>query len=555
MKETYHHITHLTGSLLAVVFATFTLLACHEEQQLLTVPESATLKLTLGAPHMSVATRGISDDPENTNGEWTSEELLVDGRILKELALLLLDGNTLVGTKNFSYADNATVTQDATFKGLVAGKSYRLIAIANYSGLSNFPVITGLSVNTDISTTLNSLYDYTLDAGGDFVVTPQKQPLTLVQDITMPASGGTYEVSGELVRTFARLRIEVATKSDINDLTINGLSFNTPFAQQNAYLLTHPEDIDRNFAGFTKGMPTVTSTDALTQYVEGTTVSKGNNSKVLFDGYILESRNGDDGYHYTLDVEYKGASTIVSTIVDVDYTFIENVTYSTLNDIKSNYSSYCFIIRNTRQNKDIYVDSRNLIYQQSSLSSIYSDLKNNQNILWKLKKAPGDDNNFYLYNIGKEKYAGKAPVSGYGSPAFPTTEAPDVHFTLEDAAAGIAMGASEYDDSDGTKRFMNDKDGEYISSWTQGDPGSGFYFYPVQQDVTTEDVVYPAQYDTPITLRTIDAVSGVASDATQISRNDFINVLVNVAYNENTGTMEFYVEDWEKVDIDVPSFE
>lgn len=373
MKETYHHITHLTGSLLAVVFATFTLLACHEEQQLLTVPESATLKLTLGATHMNVATRGISDDPENTNGEWTSEELLVDGRILKELALLLLDGNTLVGTQNFSYADNATVTQDATFKGLVAGKSYRLIAIANYSGLQDFPAITGLSVNTDISTTLNSLYAYTLDAGGDFVVTPQKQPLTLVQDITMPASGGTYEVSGELVRTFARLRIEVANKSDIHDLTINGLSFNTPFAQQNAYLLTRPEDIDRNFEGFTKGMPTVTSTDALTQYVAGTTVSKGNNSKVLFDSYILESRNGDGGYRYTLDVEYKGASFTTTT--------------------------------------------------------------------------------------------------------------------------------------------------------------------------------------TKITLRTIDAVSGVASDATQISRNDFINVLVNVAYNENTGTMEFYVEDWEKVDIDVPSFE
>lgn len=372
MKETYHHLTHLTGSLLAVVFATFTLLACHEEQQLLTVPESATLKLTLGAPHMSVATRGISDDPD-MKGTWTDDEKLKDGRILKELALLLLDGNTLVGTQNFSYADNATVTQDATFKGLVAGKSYRLIAIANYSGLSNFPVITGLSVNTDISTTLNSLYAYTLDAGGDFVVTPQKQPLTLVQDITMPASGGTYEVSGELVRTFARLRIEVANKSDIHDLTINGLSFNTPFAQQNAYLLTRPEDIDRNFAGFTKGKPIVTSTDALTQYVAGTTVSKGNNSKVLFDSYILESRNGDGGYRYTLDVEYKGASFTTTT--------------------------------------------------------------------------------------------------------------------------------------------------------------------------------------TKITLRTIDAVSGVASDATQISRNDFINVLVNVAYNENTGTMEFYVKDWGKVQVVVPSFE
>lgn len=536
MKGTYHHITHLTGSLLAVIFATFTLLACHEEQQLLTVPESATLKLTLGAPHMSVATRGISDDPENTNGEWTSEELLVDGRILKELALLLLDGNTLVGTQNFSYTDNATVTQDATFKGLVAGKSYRLIAIANYSGLSNFPVITGLSVNSNISTILNSLYAYTLDAGDDFVVTPQKQPLTLVQDVTMPASGGTYEVSGELVRTFARLRIEVANKSDINDLTINGLSFKTPFAQQKAYLLTRPEDVDRNFAGFTKGRPTVYSSDALTQYVAGTTVSKGNNSKVLFDGYILESRNGDGGYSYTLDVWYKGASyTTTTTKYEVSSTY-----YSTVDTLKTDYNNKLFLIKNTRTSNGanyIMVNHEGEVYQQSR----YSDLASEKNLLWKLE-SQGTDGYFYIYNVGEGVYIGDAPGGGN---AFSTTEDRSTFFRFTNSKnttyGGIQMDAN----AEGGGSYMNDNSGDFICSYYADDGGNGFHFYPVTEVTTTE--THDAQYNSEITLRTIDAVSGVASDATQISRNDFINVLVNVAYNENTGTMEFYVEDWNEV--------
>lgn len=546
MKETYHHLTHLTGSLLAVVFAAFTLSACHEEQQLLSVPESATLKLTLGTTHMNVATRGISDDPENTNGEWTSEELLVDGRILKELALLLLDGNTLVGTQNFSYTDNATVTQDATFKGLVAGKSYRLIAIANYSGLSNFPVITGLSDNTDISTTLNSLYAYTLDAGDDFVVAPQKQPLTLVQDITMPASGGTYEVSGELVRTFARLRIEVANKSDIHDLTINGLSFNTNFAQQKAYLLTRPEDIDRNFAdALTKGKPTVTSTDALTQYVagttvskyvEGTTVSKGNNSKVLFDGYILESRNGDGRYIYTLDVEYEGASF---TEYSVSSSYYSNVKQLIAND----YNGKLFLIKNTRRANYIMVNDGNYVYQQSS----YSDLASEKNLLWKLE-SQGTDGYFYIYNVGESVYIGEAPGS---QAAFPTTNEKKTYFIFTDSENSTYGGIQMEDaNASGEYSYMNAHiTSPFICSYSANDGGNGFHFYPVQEIVTK------AQYDTPITLRTIDDVSGVASDATQISRNDFINVLVNVTYNENTGTMEFYVEDWKKVKVEVPSFE
>lgn len=542
MKETYHHITHLTGSLLAVVFATFTLLACHEEQQLLTVPESATLKLTLGATHMNVATRGISDDPD-MKGTWTDDEKLKDGRILKELALLLLDGNTLVGTQNFSYADNATVTQDATFKGLVAGKSYRLIAIANYSGLQDFPAITGLSVNTDISTTLNSLYAYTLDAGDDFVVTPQKQPLTLVQDITMPASGGTYEVSGELVRTFARLRIEVANKSDIHDLTINGLSFNTIFAQKQAYLLTDPDNPDRNFSGITTGMPTLNSTDALTVYTTKKKIA-AKSSDVLFDGYILESRN-DEGYKYTLNVEYKGASytTTTQTIKST------GTCYTETSQLREYYdTNTMFLIKNTRRDNYIMVNESREVYQQGV--DLNTNLLNDQHLLWKLERYSDSNKDFYyLYNVGKQVYIGDPPGT---QKAFPTA-GKNTYFRFTDYSnstyGGIQMDAY----GAGGYNYMNDYSGDFICSYSENDAGNGFHFYPVTEVTTTE--THDALYNSDITLRTIDAVSGVASKATQISRNDFINVLVNVAYNENTGTMEFYVEDWEKVDIDVPSFE
>ena len=58
-------------------------------------------------------------------------------------------------------------------------------------------------------------------------------------------------------------------------------------------------------------------------------------------------------------------------------------------------------------------------------------------------------------------------------------------------------------------------------------------------------------YEETIPIRIIDKNTGEASPLTAIKRNDFINILVNVTYNEKKGTIEFEVSDWDKVNGDV----
>lgn len=517
--------------------------ACgNEEEIMVPAAKDVTLCFTISTPAVSTGTRAASDvsnhpdAPEN----WSDEDRLIDGRYLKRLTLLLTSGNTLVGLKDVSYANTSTTEESATFKGLTAGNSYRLIAIANYDALTDFPNITNLTVGNNISQILTSLYNYKLDAGDDYVAPRQEQPLTLVQDFTMPAAGGTHTVSGELIRTYARLRIELENKSELNELTINDLLFNTIFAQKQAYLLTDPDNPDRNFSGITTGMPTLNSTDALTVYTTKKKIA-AKSSDVLFDGYILESRNDDTGYKYTLNVEYKGASytTTTQTIKSTGTCYTET---SQLRDYYD--TNTMFLIKNTRRDNYIMVNESGKVYQQGV--DLNTNLLNDQHLLWKLERySDSNKDYYYLYNVGKQVYIGDPPGT---QNAFPTT-GKNTYFRFTDYSnstyGGIQMDAY----GAGGYNYMNDYSGNFICSYSAPDAGNGFHFYPVEEKTETEN--HYASYSTPITLRTIDAVSGVASKATQISRNDFINVLVNVAYNENTGTMEFYVKDWTKVNSDI----
>lgn len=552
MEKGYHHTTHKAISIFASIFAVFALLACNEEQQWLPTPESATLKLTIGTPQTSIATRGISESPEDITS-WSEDELLMDGRILQELALLVVDENDkLVAKKDFTYTNdiannNLTVQQEATFKGLVAGKDYRLVAIANYTNLpDDFPE---LSVGDDIS----PLYNYTLDVGNDFVAPKQMQPLTWMEDITMPTAGGTHQVSGELVRTYARLRIEVTNKSDVYALTVNGLTFKTPFAQQKAYLLTLPGNPDRNFNDFTtlKGKPDITSEEAIISYdndASGITIPKGN-STALFDAYILESRNGSSGYSYTLDVEYKTLQDVAIKTIKKSETVYTDAT-SLVNAYDENtmflIESECY--RNYYINAD--PDNEKKVRLENKVIDLNTDLSEEKHLLWKLKRY--DNYNtyyYYLYNVGENVWIGSRNEDNPGQNSFSLTNEASVYFRVADfyyidetPHKGIQLDQKGWGGT-GSLYHLNAHPDKFICAYKKNDQGSGFLFYPVPQTSGG------AKYD--ITLQTIDAVSGTASVATQIARNDFIYIYINVAYNEKEGTMDFYVADWEEVTGDI----
>jgi hypothetical protein len=54
-----------------------------------------------------------------------------------------------------------------------------------------------------------------------------------------------------------------------------------------------------------------------------------------------------------------------------------------------------------------------------------------------------------------------------------------------------------------------------------------------------------------VPINIVNPTTGIASPLTAIRRNDFVETLVNVSYNQKTGDIDFEVVDWDKVNGDV----
>ena len=58
-------------------------------------------------------------------------------------------------------------------------------------------------------------------------------------------------------------------------------------------------------------------------------------------------------------------------------------------------------------------------------------------------------------------------------------------------------------------------------------------------------------HEAAIPITTIDKETGESVPMQKLSRNDFVNILVNVSYNDKSGDVEFEVSDWNEVEGDV----
>ena len=234
-------------------------------------------------------------------------------------------------------------TDGSSFERLHRG-TYKLLAVANYSSVNDtkfdgqpddVPSYTGLGggnfdtyVDGIISVfkdnqedgtkktfasypNYSKLVDYVLkSSSSSFICPAMPQPLTLAKEIELHP--GTNTVSGELLRTFSRIRISVENMSN-KELTLHSLSFSEKTTKNQTYLFSMPETPDRVYTIGTAGAPVVSSTDAIVSFTKETLIedlASGNNTKTLFDAYILESRGATGDYTYTLDLEYVGEAAV-----------------------------------------------------------------------------------------------------------------------------------------------------------------------------------------------------------------------------------------------------
>ncbi|MGN0048383.1 MAG: hypothetical protein ACI37U_05785 [Bacteroides sp.] len=555
---------------------------------------AANLTLRLEVPKVHVSTRAGYSNPDSDPATWTNWERAVDGRMFYHLTLFLLDKDKrLVGYRDlysgssdikastdpegengFTATDEAVVTFNylyplhgnaSTSKERLKGERYMLIAVANYSdytyGGNSYSGLSGVETQitnattafnadpatgiADFITTYSTLFYSKIDAGSDRICPQQPQPLVLVKYIDLHP--GENNVTGELLRTYSRIRIEVQNNSDKQDLSVNGLSFCNYFAQQSAYLFYNPDDIDSRFDASSAGALTVTSTDAIVPYHDRTIAKRGGsggggmNSAVVFDAYILESKQtSGDAYTYRLNVAYSSVSDYGQ------YTLSDPVTgIGEVSTINSNYASDTkyYVIQN-RGNTGVFFKSTTTGSiaggnESTSIANIRSEIENkNYTHIWELEQQSGSS--YYLKSVGKTSYYLGNNARDANIPLLATKSA---YYTLSTVDGYLALKSSQ-----GEKDYINvynNNNPPIISGWYEADNNSQFLFYPVSASIGSPT------FDSDIVLKTIDPITSVVTPVTRIDRNDFINVLVTVAYNDQAGEFMFEVEHWNEKNEDI----
>ncbi len=492
-------IRYIIGLLLAYM------VSCQQYEMAEPIEEPVELTLTLDLAGNS--TRGLGD-----------------GDLLDVVSVYLVDANKEIVAKQ----EDIDIMGEATEVVVKFEKSdklkrgmHTLMAVANHASLGDAFVSGGYGELMDnqvhaIGTTDN--------------ISPKEivQPLSLMKEIELHA--GNNELDGELVRTFARIRIEVKNNSGSMPLKINGLTFSDNFTQKQAYVFD--DGTDRKFS-FEKGRPISTSAYALEPFSTDENRSyktiAAQTSAVVFDSYLLESKAAEgEKYTYTLDIDYD------------DIPYVTEQTYLNKTGIKNKYENSYFLIQNNRSKRFIRDNNDNsnptLVQGGDSEDFLRANVAQggNKDYLWELERLSEDA--YRIKNVATNRYIGQ-PNGGnvrmmnsadhyyrcYNS----NSNTADVNST------GVQM---RYKDWDG-RYCLNDWEarGSIIGGWDINDGGNPFKFHLVEKSI---------KYDDPIVLTTIDPITQQSSPVTTIRRNDFINVLITVSYNPVAGKFEFKVDDW-----------
>ena len=518
-----HVLKHLACTIGLLIMGL--LVGCQQEQPY-TEEGKATLRLQLNVPALSIEQRSVSSNPTDPN-TWTSWERAVDGRYLYRVTAILLQGNRMLECKDLSLTGEPT---EATleFEGNYSHGSYRLMVVANYSahqandgvngtksyaGLTDFTnvmnsVIPLTNVDDFISQYANRLINYQISSQNG-ICERVPQPLSLVKEIELHP--GLNEVSGELLRTYSRMRIVVENHSE-EVLKVSSLKFSNLFTQKKEFLFpTYGYVNDRT-------SPKVNSEYALTPFTATASaplqIEAGGNA-VVFDAYILESQKGanEEDYQYTLGMSYEGMNS--------SYTLKSNTAITNLSEITTGY----YLICDTYYNKYLTKGTSSVV--QGQLSNFATGMTLDPKYVWTLEKT----------NAADTYYIGTSEALTEGQTAYYWNQVENNGISLG-AIKNVAYNLKKQDNN--ISIYVN---GRYvrvrsnsISYRTYTDYSTSFRFYPVEAPAATEAIV---------PLKTIDEQTGQSVLVDEIKRNDFINAVVTVSYSKNKGHFTFEVKNWQ----------
>ena len=496
----------------------------------------ASLHIRLNAPSYVAELKSVSSDPASPD-TWTKWERAVDGRFLYRVTAFILQGNRLVAHKDLSLEgepDMANIDFEANF----THGAYTLMIVANYSafeaedggnGIKKYDGISGFSSTVQEILTQSTIDNFTnkyADSFLNFQIASENgvcrrvpQPLTLVKEIELHP--GTNVISGELVKTYSRIRISVENNSD-EELKLSSLAFGDIFTQSKAYLFENKGYLS------TKTSIDVASSNAMTPFT-GTEsdpmVIPAKDISVVFDSYILESSKGnsDGNYSYSLGMGYGQQSS---------YVLRSTTAITKMSDLSSGQ----YIICSKNNNYYLKAGTNSVEAKSNALGTLKEGMSVSKEYVWTLdrNKADGSQLGANSYYIGTAEAMTSGATSYYMND--PTVNSitlganKSVYFTVEERQSYLTFKSS----ANGIYKYVYVNNGK-VTGYSSNGSSAQFKLYPVDA---------PASSSIEVPLKTINNATGQAEDAWQICRNDFINAVVKVSYSKNQGHFIFEVKDW-----------
>lgn len=460
----------------------------------------ASLILTLKPEETIISTRGIEDLDDD--GEVSEEELYVDGRRMYRLGIFLAnsEGNVVAKTvlePGDSRFNNEYTAAEVQINGLAYDQTYTLYAVANYGNYVDENLGLDLTGYLPSITEDNVTGSHVIQATSDNLCDRSLvYPLSLKVEIPVVRGMNTFE--GQLLRTYARLRIGVHNTIE-EKVTVTGLSFPDNFVQNSANLFFEEW-------GTTYFAPIVTSDKAITPFQPDVEIPKTDASgdamgTTIFDAYLLESNGGT--YQYTLNLKLGE---------DGGYQIKGNKTeIRDINNVNGNGKGPFYVICNTLTRKYLYA---NPITKKVELGDSYGqDGAIDPRYVWEFERTTNVNNNYnffiesmiipghYIYASQADNNPNDIILSNNIDYTYVFTHADDLTFSRDDYYLAVDNG----------KVY-----------WTKGkltDPHTiqQFLLYEVESlNEGSGGSVY-GQKTIPIN---IDA----------IRRNDFVNIVVDLSY-------------------------
>lgn len=544
--------------------------------------ESASLSISFEVPEYSgdISVKGIEDGIDPTG--WTDAEKLKDGRIMDKLFVGLIDSDgdlvayrlihkdaSGLGADNGFIPDGETSVNIEAIYGREAlltfdylsplreaeklkAEQYTVFALANYSGYTEVEdLIDGIVGSFDNSNGIpgfkasdkwSSLTGFS-HTPADGVYGGERMPLSLIQNLTL--APGDNSVSLKLIRQFARIRFQVRNYSD-QPLSVESIELNSFFSQASSQLMFNPDAHDYNT---TYVSPDVKSSSAIVPFNPAEVTGIGSReTKVLFDGYINESRHADP-YAYNLHLKYTDETTVIEVKSDI----VVNNLNGLINQYNAGYSHY--LIRHwEKENRFIKENVPDEISYIPSESIKWANSKEKGADHLIISKMSGETINDVKLVLESGDYSHLWRLSRVGEAAFVISnqasgrylfDAKDPAYTLKDNSTTILIDSQNgilFQNSLLSGQYMNFSSGmnaDDIGIYNnKTDKGSQFAMIPVLVKIAPN-------VSKEIVLKTIDPVTAVVSQTDEIKRNDYINVLIEVYYNEDSNQLNFkVVKDW-----------